>query len=126
MNLQRSDDELWFESQQIEAARLDDDKRAQNPFAAAAGIAGTIAFVMLPYLLWRIVVILISMVHSGAERASFLFNTVYSFLSLGKAAFEPYAMVLFALIGMTICIVAYRSLSWARSAIAAFAWRRRA
>lgn len=126
MNLQRSDDEFWFEAQQIEAARLDDDERAQNPFAAAAGIAGIIAFVMLLYLLWRIAVILISMVRHGAERASFLFNTAYSVRWNDGTPLEPYNMVLIALIGVSVCIVAYRSLSRVRSAIAAFTWRRRA
>ena len=124
MNLQRSDDELWFEAQQIEAARLDDE-RAQNPFAAAAGIAGITAFVMLLYLQWRIAVTLISMVRHGAERAGFLFKSAYSVLWLGETALEPYAKALIALMGVTICLAVYRSLSRARSAIAAFTWRRR-
>ena len=126
MNLQRSDDELWFEAQQIEAARLDDDDRAPNPFAVAAGIAGIIAFVMLLHLLWRIAVTLVSMVRHGAERAGFLFNTAYSVRWNDGTALEPYAEALIALMGVTVCIVAYRSLSRARSAIAAFTWRRRA
>ena len=126
MNLQRADDELWFEAQQIEGARLDDDERVQNPIAAAAGIAGIIAFVMLLYLLWQIAVTLISMVRHGVERAGFLFNTAYSVRWNDGAALESYAMVLIALMGMTVCIAIYRSLSRAHPAIAAFTWRRRA
>jgi hypothetical protein len=39
VNFQRSDDELRFESQQIESARLDADGAPPNIFAAALGLA---------------------------------------------------------------------------------------
>lgn len=128
MNLERSDDELRFETQQIEFARLDDGEPSANPFAAALGIAGIAAFIALLFLLWPIFASLVRLARYGFDCAIFLFNATHAIRWLGEPAFDRCAKVSIAFMGAIICIFIFacRSLSRARSAIVAFARRTRA
>lgn len=125
MNLQRSDDELRFEAQQIEGARLEVDGARPNPFAAALGLAGIVAAIALISALWSMTEFLICIVHNAVDDASLLLNTVHSVLWLGEARFGPYAEILILIVVVTTSVFACRSLTQARSAIAAFARRPR-
>jgi hypothetical protein len=78
VNFQRSDDELRFESQQIESARLDADGAPPNIFAAALGLAGIVATIALISLLWSTAETLIRVVHNAVVDVSFLLKAVHS------------------------------------------------
>src|SRR5271168_2383035 len=93
LNPERSDDELRFETQQIEFARLDDGEPSANPFAAALGIAGIAAFIALLFLLWPIFASLVRLARYGFDCAIFLFNATHAIRWLGEPAFDPYAKV---------------------------------
>ena len=126
MNFQRSDDELRFETQQIEDARLDADRARPNIFAAALGLAGIVATIALISLLWSIAETLIRIVHNAVVDVSFLLKTFHSVFRLDEALFGPHAELLIVLVVVTTSVFACRSLGRARSAIVTFARRRRA
>jgi hypothetical protein len=118
MNLEQSEDERKFETQQIEAARLDDDGPSPNPFAAALGLAGIVAIIALMILIWPILETVVGAFGFGIDRASVLLNEACSGRWPGRAAFEPFGRPLIVLMGATICILAGRSLLRDRSTIA--------
>ena len=126
MNFQRSDDELRFESQQIEDARLDADGAPPNIFAAALGLAGIVATIALISLLWSIAETLIRVVHNAVVDVSFLLKAVHSVFRLDEARFGPHAEILIVIVVVTTSVFACASLRQARSAISTFARRRRA
>lgn len=123
MNFRRSDDELRFEAQQIEDARLESDSARPNPFAAALGLAGIVAAIALLSLLWSITEIPIAIVRNAVDDASLLLNTVHSVLWHVEARLGPHAELLIVMVVVMTSVFACRSLRQACSAIAAIARR---
>jgi hypothetical protein len=125
MNLERSEDERRFETQQIEAALWDDGGPSSNPFAVALGLAFIVAIVALISLLWSIFETIVNVVCYCVDRASVLFNSAHSVRWLRDAAIGPNTKALIAIAGVPICARGCRSLSRGRSEISAFARRGR-
>ena len=89
LNLQRSDDELRLEMQQIESAGRVDGKHSPNPFAAALGIVGIVAIVALVSLVGRSIETFVDLVRLAADRARFHFRSSDSAQWFGETAPHP-------------------------------------
>lgn len=126
MNLQRSDDEVRFEMQQIEAARADEYRPSPNPFAAALGIAGIVAVIALLFLVERMIETLVGAARHTAKCAIHLVNCIHSPHWLGKEGFESGAIIVLAFTVALFFIFACRYASRSHTAISAFTRRRRA
>jgi len=126
MNLQRCDDEVRFEMQQIEAARADDEELSPNPFAAVPGIAVIVAVIALLFLVERMIETLVGSARYVAEGAFRLVHSIHSAHWLAKEAFEPGTKIALASIAALFFILACRFALRVSAAISGFARRRRA